>query len=65
MAMQTVNGRRAALGVGAMLHLSLAAPAIAEDVAPAKTDVAIPSVEELAIARARAREKPTPARRCA
>ena len=47
MAMQTVNGRRAALGVGAMLLL-LAAPAIAEDVAPAKTDVAIPSVEELA-----------------
>ncbi len=48
MAMQTVNGRRAALGVGAMLHLLLAAPAIAGDVAPAKTDVAIPSVEELA-----------------
>jgi Transglycosylase SLT domain/SPOR domain len=41
------NGRRAALGVATVLLLL--APAAAEDTAPARTGVAIPSVEELAI----------------
>jgi Transglycosylase SLT domain/SPOR domain len=40
--------RRAAFGVAAAILLSLA-PVAAEDTAPAKTGVAIPSVEELAI----------------
>ena len=40
--------RRAAFGVAAAILLSLA-PAAAQDAAPAKTGVAIPSVEELAI----------------
>jgi hypothetical protein len=47
MAVQTVIGRRAAVRVGVALLL-LAAQARAEDSAPARTDVAIPSVEELA-----------------
>jgi hypothetical protein len=40
--------RRAAFWPAAMLCCLLAPPALAEDVAPAKTDVARPSVEELA-----------------
>ena len=47
MAVQTVIGRRAAVCVAVALLL-LAAQARAEDSAPARTDVAIPSVEELA-----------------
>jgi len=47
MAVQTVIGRRAAVCVCVALLL-LAAQARAEDSAPARTDVAIPSVEELA-----------------
>jgi len=46
-AMRMCDRRRVAFGVAAML-LSLA-PVAAEDTAPAKTGVAIPSVEELAI----------------
>jgi hypothetical protein len=45
--MRMRKGRRAAFGIAAML-LSLA-PAAADDTAPAKTGIAIPSVEELAI----------------
>jgi hypothetical protein len=46
MAVQTLFGGRAALGV---LLVALAAPAIAGDTAPARTGVATPSVEELAM----------------
>jgi hypothetical protein len=46
-AMRMRKGRRAAFGIAAML-LSLA-QAAADDTAPAKTGIAIPSVEELAI----------------
>jgi hypothetical protein len=46
-AMRMRSRRRAAFGVAAML-LSLA-PAAADDTSPAKTGIAIPSVEELAI----------------
>jgi len=46
-AMRMCNGRRVAFGIAALL-LSLA-PVAAEDQPPAKTGVAIPSVEELAI----------------
>ena len=45
--MRMRKGRRAASGIAAML-LSLA-PAAADDTSPAKTGIAIPSVEELAI----------------
>ncbi len=45
MAVQTVIGLRAALCAAAVMLL---APAIAQDAAPAKTDIARPSVEELA-----------------
>jgi hypothetical protein len=48
MAVQTVIGLRAVLCVAAVM---LAAPAIAQDTAPAKTGVAMPSVEELAAQR--------------
>src|SRR6202023_4334859 len=50
--MRTLIGRWAALGVGvALAMLVLAAPAMAEDAAPANTGggIARPSVEELAI----------------
>jgi hypothetical protein len=46
MAVQTLFGWRAALGA---LLVALAAPAIAGDTAPARTGVATPSVEELAM----------------
>jgi hypothetical protein len=46
MAVQTLFGWRAALGA---LLVALAAPAIAGDTAPARTRVATPSVEELAM----------------
>jgi Transglycosylase SLT domain/SPOR domain len=46
-AMRTGDGRRAVFGAATVILLSLA-PAAAEDPAPAKTGVAIPSVEELA-----------------
>jgi hypothetical protein len=45
MAVQTVISLRAAFCVAAVM---LAAPALAQDTAPAKTGVAVPSVEELA-----------------
>ena len=48
MAVQTVIGLRAALCVAVVALFLPAASAVAEDVAPAKTDVARPSVEELA-----------------
>lgn len=48
MAVQALFGLRAALCVGGVTLLLTAARAAAEDVTPAKTDVAIPSVEELA-----------------
>jgi hypothetical protein len=48
MAVQTVIGLRAAFCVAAVM---LAAPAVAQDTAPAKTGVAVPSVEELAAQR--------------
>jgi hypothetical protein len=47
MAVQTLIGLRAALGAAAMLLVVV--PAIAGDGAPARTNVAIPSVEELAM----------------
>jgi hypothetical protein len=48
MAAPTSIARRAVFWPAAMLCGLLAGPALAEDVAPAKTDVARPSVEELA-----------------
>jgi hypothetical protein len=48
MAVQTVIGRCAAVCVAALLLLLPPARPLAEDIAPARTDVAIPSVEELA-----------------
>jgi hypothetical protein len=48
MAMPTLIARRAAFWLAAMVCCLLAAPALAEDLTPAKTDVARPSVEELA-----------------
>jgi hypothetical protein len=48
MVVQADIGRRAALCVAGMLLVLSAARAIAEDIAPARTDVVIPSVEELA-----------------
>ena len=48
MAVQTVIGLRAALCIVVVMLLLPAAPAIAGDAAPARTDVARPSVEELA-----------------
>jgi hypothetical protein len=49
MAVQTLIGLRAALGVAVALLLAPPAPAFAEDAAPAGTGIARPSVEELAI----------------
>jgi Transglycosylase SLT domain/SPOR domain len=49
MAVQTLIGLRAALGAAAVLLLVMAVPAIAGDGAPARTNIAIPSVEELAM----------------
>jgi soluble lytic murein transglycosylase-like protein len=51
MTVQTAIGLRAALGVAVVMLLLPVAPAIAEDAAPAGTDVARPSVEELATQR--------------
>jgi hypothetical protein len=51
MTVQTVIGLRAALCVAVVMLLLPVAPAIAEDAAPTGTDVAIPSVEELATQR--------------
>ncbi|MGZ3361017.1 MAG: lytic transglycosylase domain-containing protein [Xanthobacteraceae bacterium] len=48
MAVRTVIGRRVAVCVGVSLLLLPPARALTEDGAPARTDVAIPSVEELA-----------------
>jgi hypothetical protein len=48
MAVQTVIGLRAALCIVVVMLLSPVAPAIAGDAAPAGTDIARPSVEELA-----------------
>jgi hypothetical protein len=49
MALQTLTGMRALPCVAAILYLSLTGAASAEDPSPAKTGVATPSVEELAI----------------
>ena len=49
MVLQTVLGLRAAVCVVSVMLLSAGAAAFAEDAAPAKTDVARPSVKELAI----------------
>ena len=49
MALQTLTGMRALPCVAAILYLSLTGAAPAEDPSPAKTGVATPSVEELAI----------------
>jgi Transglycosylase SLT domain/SPOR domain len=59
MALQTVIGLRAALCAVVVMSLTPARPAIAEDAAPARTDVATPSVEEFAISGDRGRaQKP-------
>ena len=49
MAVQAVMGRRLAICLGVLLLLLPPSRAPAEDGAPARTDVAIPSVEELAV----------------
>jgi hypothetical protein len=51
MTVQTAIGLRTALGVAVVMLLLPVTPAIAEDAAPARTDVARPSVEELATQR--------------
>src|ERR1700730_15537226 len=49
MAVQTLIGLRATLGAAAVMLSMVAAPAIAGDETPARTNIAIPSVEELAM----------------
>jgi hypothetical protein len=49
MAVQTLIGLRAALGAAVVMLLVVAVPAIAGDETPARTNIAIPSVEELAM----------------
>jgi hypothetical protein len=49
MAVQRLIGLRAALVAAAAMLFVVAVPAIAEDGAPARTNIAIPSVEELAM----------------
>jgi hypothetical protein len=65
MAVQAVIGLRAALCMAVVTLLLPAASAVADDIAPAKTGVAKPSVEELAAQRPADNARETPARRCA